>query len=239
MQQLTNQTAFITGATKGMGRAIANKLAALGCNLSLTARNSADLETLKTILESQYTGVTVQYKVCDLADPHQLDELIDWLNAHTPAPDILVNNVGIFKPASILDETEADFAKQMQVNYYVPHRISRAVGRTMRKNRQGHIFNISSIASREPVATAGTYTVTKFAIRGLTQVLRDELRSYGVKVTEIIPGSTLTASWEGTDIPADRFILPEDVADAIAACLLMSEGAHVEEIRIKPQLGNI
>src|SRR5690606_28445377 len=114
----------------------------------------------------------------------------------------------------------------------------RAIGRSMRGNRHGHIFNISSIASREPVPSAGTYTVTKFAVRGLTHVLREELRPHNVKVTEIIPGSTLTSAWEGTEIPAKQFILPADIAEAIVTCLRMSDDANVEEIVIKPRYGN-
>ncbi|MGV3761133.1 SDR family NAD(P)-dependent oxidoreductase [Parapedobacter sp.] len=239
MLHLKQRTALITGATKGMGLAITNKLAALGCNLLLTARNKEELEMLKATLENQHAGITVQYNACDVADAQQLDGLISWLAETVPGPDILINNVGIFKPVSVLDETDEDFQQQLQVNYITPHLLSRAVGRHMRKNRRGHIFNISSIASREPVSAAGTYTVTKFAVRGLTQVLREELRSHDVKVTEIIPGSTLTSSWEGTEIPADRFILPADIAEAIVTCLRMSDGANMEEIVIKPRYGNI
>ena len=239
MLQLTNRTALITGATKGMGLAITNKLATLGCNLLLTARSTEDLETLKAMLESQHTGIHVQYMACDVADAGQLERLVSWIGGHAAAPDILINNVGIFKPVSVLDETDEDFHGQWQVNYITPHLLSRAVGRRMRENRRGHIFNIGSIASREPVASAGTYTVTKFAVTGLTHVLREELRPHDVKVTEIIPGSTLTASWEGTEIPADRFILPADIAEAIVTCLLMRKGANVEEMVIKPKYGNI
>src|SRR5690606_6887263 len=132
-------------------------------------------------------------------------------------------------PVSVLDETEADFEQQLLVNYVAPHRLSRTIGRIMRQNRRGHIFNISSIASREPVSDAGTYTVTKFAVRGLTYVLREELRLHDVKVTDIIPPSPLTSKWGGTDVPANQFILPEGIAAAIVACLGMSDGAGVEE----------
>src|SRR5690606_15965230 len=107
---------------------------------------------------------------------------------------------------SILNETDADFRDQLNLNYRAPHLICRAIGRLMRDQRRGHIINITSIASREPVPEAGSYTVTKYALMGLTHVLREELRGYGVHVTEIIPGSTLTSSWEGTDIPAERFV---------------------------------
>lgn len=238
MLQSMYRTALITGATKGMGLAITNKLAALGYHLLLTARKVDELETLKITLESQHAGVTVHYRAYDVADTSQLNGLINWVNGMVVAPDILINNVGIFKPVSVLDETDEDFHRQLQVNYITPHLLSRAIGRRMRKNHHGHIFNISSIASREPVSSAGTYTVTKFAVRGLTHVLREELRPHGVKVTEIIPGSTLTSSWEGSEIPADQFILPADIAEAIVTCLRMSDGATVEEIMIKPRYGN-
>jgi len=233
MPSHTNHTALITGATKGMGRAIAEKLAQCGYNLLLAARSDRELETLREQLETQHAGIQVGYLSCDFSEADQVGKLIEWIESKTTAVDVLVNNVGIFIPTSILDETDADFHRQMQVNYITPHLLSRAVGRSMRRHRRGHIFNISSIASREPVSSAGTYTVTKFAVRGLTHVLRDELRPYHVKVTEIIPGSTLTSSWEGTEVPADQFILPVDIAQAIVTCLQMSEGANIEEIMIK------
>lgn len=238
MRPLINQTALITGATKGMGHAIAEKLAECGCNLLLSARSSETLETLKYQLENRYSGITVQYFACDFGDSKQLAGLIHWIEERFPGLDILVNNVGIFRPVSLLNESDEDFDLQMRVNYHTPHRLSRSIARNMCKNGKGHIFNISSIASREPVSSAGTYTVTKYAVRGLTQVLRDEVRPHGVKVTEIIPGSTLTSSWEGTSVSADQFILPADIATAVAACLQLSAGAHVDEIVIKPQYGN-
>lgn len=238
MPTLTDQTALITGATKGMGRAIAEKLAQHGCNLLLSARDSQALDTLKTNLEARYPTISVRYFPCDFSVSAQLTQFTQWIEDTAPGLDILVNNVGIFRPVSILDETAQDFEQQLQINYVTPHILSRAVGRNMRKNRTGHIFNISSIASRIPVSSAGTYTVTKYAVMGLTQVLRDELRPFDVKVTEIIPGSTLTSSWEGTTIPADQFILPADIAAAIIACLEMSEGASVDEMIIKPKYGN-
>ena len=238
MSLYNNYTALITGATKGMGRTIAEKLAQSGYNLLLIARDNQALEALKGKLETLHVGINVAYLTCDFSKHEQVSTLITTIENLATDVDILVNNVGIFKPASILDESDADFNQQMQINYYTPHLLSRAIGRRMRQNRHGHIFNISSIASREPVSSAGTYTVTKFAVRGLTHVLRDELKPYDVKVTEIIPGSTLTSSWEGTEVPADEFILATDIAEAIVTCLRMSKGANVDEIVIKPKYGN-
>lgn len=237
MTNLSDKTAFITGATKGMGLAIAKKLARNACNLVLCARNEKALYQLKQHLEESYPAISVNVRACDLSLKQQVRELAEWVAPQTV--DILINNAGIYRPVSILDESEADYELQMQVNYYAAHYLCQTIGRTMRKNHSGHIINISSIASRTPVAAAGTYTVTKYAISGLTEVLRDELRPFGVRVTEIIPGSTLTSSWEGTTIPADRFVLPEDIAQAILTCLTVSDGANVDELVIKPRYGNI
>ena len=109
----------------------------------------------------------------------------------------------------------------------------------MRLNKAGHIINICSSASITPVNEAGSYTVTKFALLGLTKVLRQELMQHNVKVTAIIPGSTLTNSWAGTSIPENRFIAAEDIANAVMYCLSVSSGANVDEIIINPLSGNI
>jgi Short-chain dehydrogenases of various substrate specificities len=239
MQPTNNQKALVTGATKGIGRAIAEKLAASGYDLVVSARDMGALETLKSMLESRHAGISVTPYACDFRDSIQRKEFVRWIDLHYAQIDVLINNAGIFKPVSLLDESDEDFTDQMSVNYYTAHLLARTVGRNMRKHRKGHIFMVSSIASREPVAAAGTYTVTKYAVSGLTHVLRDELRQHDVKVTEIIPGSTLTSSWAGTTIPSERFILPADIAEAVLTCLRMSKGASVEQIVIKPRYGNI
>ena len=135
---------------------------------------------------------------------------------------------------SLLEETQIDFEVQWQVNFMTAYTLSRHFGKKMRDRGSGHIFNISSIASRRPVAAAGSYTVTKYALAGLNAVLRTELGAYGVKVTEIIPGATLTASWEGADVQEDRFVAADDIAEAIRVCLRMSGGANIDEIVLKP-----
>ena len=237
MTQLSNKSAFITGATKGMGLAIAEKLAQHGYNLLLCARNEQELMQLKQRLEAQHAGIEINTYPCDVSQKQQVHALAEW--ASTQPVDILINNVGIYKPVSILEESLEDHESQMQINFYTPYYLCQKLGRIMREKRRGHIINISSIASRAPVSAAGTYTVTKYALSGLTHVLRDELRAAGVKVTEIIPGSTLTSSWEGTTISDNRFVLPTDIAQAVFTCLTLSEGANVDELMVTPQQGNI
>jgi hypothetical protein len=109
----------------------------------------------------------------------------------------------------------------------------------MKDAREGHIVTICSVAALDPIAAAGTYSVTKIALLGLSKVMRLEMQPYNVKVTAVIPGSTLTNSWAGTTINQDKFVLPEDIASAIVNIYNMSKGANVDEIIIRPSTGQV
>ena len=105
--------------------------------------------------------------------------------------------------------------------------------------RNGHIFNMCSTASIIPYVNGGSYCISKFALYGMSKVLREEMKAYGIRVTAILPGATLTPSWEEVDLPPERFIKPDDVAQAVKSAYLLSENSVVEEILIRPQLGDI
>ncbi|MEO8795231.1 MAG: SDR family oxidoreductase [Daejeonella sp.] len=231
--------AIVTGGTKGIGKAICLKLAANNCSLAVCARNWTDLQNLKNEIAEKFPGVQVVLFKADLEKPKDVLDFADFVNSEFKFVDILINNAGIFIPSAFLDEDENAFEKQMQINLNTPVVLSRIFGLKMRDQKKGHIFNICSVASLNPAENAGSYSVTKFALLGLTKVLRMELKSFGVKVTAVLPGSTLTASWEGTTIPADKFVKPDDVADAIVNTLKMSPGANVDEIIITPLGGDV
>lgn len=234
MSQLLGKSALITGASKGMGKAIALALAAEGYDLALCARHIDGLEELEHEIQMKNPAVKVFLKACDFSYEKNVEELAEWVEDKFPVLDVLVNNVGLYERVSLLKEGANVLEKHMQVNLNTPHFLSAYFGKIMRDAGRGHIFSITSIAAHEPVKEAGSYTITKFALSGLTQVLREELRNFGVKVTEIIPSSTLTSSWEGTTIPADQFIWPEDIAKTLIACLSMSKGANIDEVVIRP-----
>lgn len=234
MSQLVQKSALITGASKGMGKAIALALAEEGYDLAVCARHIDGLETLEREIQRKNPSIKVFFKACDFSIEKEVEELARWVEEKFPVLDVLVNNVGIYERVSLLKEGPNVLEKHMQVNLNTPHYLSAYFGRIMRDARKGHIFSITSIAAREPVKEAGSYTITKFALSGLTQVLREELRDFGVKVTEVIPSSTLTASWEGTTVPAEQFIWPEDIAKIIVTCLSLSHGANIDEVVIKP-----
>ncbi|WP_316840468.1 SDR family oxidoreductase [Pedobacter gandavensis] len=224
--------AVITGATKGIGRAIAIKLAESGYNVAICARNAVELEAFKT--ELSVSGLSVFTYVADL---EQKEEVLAFCNAVTGSfarIDVLVNNAGVFLPGSMFDEADEAFEKQLNLNLLAPYYLSKYFGKIMRNQQSGHIFNICSIASKEIVPNAGGYSVTKSALLSLNDVCREELSKYNVKVTAILPGSTLTSSWEGTEIPAERFVQPEDIANTIHTILNLSTGVNVDEVTLKP-----
>lgn len=224
--------AIITGATKGIGRAIAIMLAREGYNLAICSRNEAELSAFASSLKSY--GVEVFYKVTDCASKSSVYDFCNFCSAVFEHTDLLVNNAGTFIPGSFLDEDDDSFEQQLHVNLSCAYYLGKYVGREMRSRRAGHIINICSTASKQIKENAGSYAVTKSALLSLNNVLRDELATHNVKVTAILPGSTLTASWDGTEIPKEKFVQPEDIAQSISQLLKLSNGANVDELIIRP-----
>jgi 3-oxoacyl-[acyl-carrier protein] reductase len=229
----TIMNALVTGATKGIGRAISKKLAENGYNLAICARNEEKLKEFA--LELEALGVNVIYLTTDCSDKQAVHRFCEFTAREMGPIDVLVNNAGAFLPGALLDEAEENFDLQLLLNLNAPYIFSKFFGKVMRDRRSGHIFNICSVASKEIVINAGSYTVTKAALLSLNNVLRQELASYNVKVTAILPGSTFTASWEGTVLPKEQFVQPEDIANTIDTILKLSVGVNVDEVIIKPQ----
>ena len=224
--------AIITGATKGIGRAIAIMLAKTGYNLALCSRNRLELEELK--MQLACTGVKILVKEVDCGIKADIYAFCEFIASEFPRVDVLVNNAGVFLPGSVLDEPDDYFENQLNLNLSAAYYLSKFVGRMMRNEASGYIFNICSVASKQNVENAGSYSVTKAALLSLNHVFKEELSKYNVKVTAILPGSTLTSSWEGTQIPHERFVQPEDIAKTIHQVLNLSVGVNVDEITIKP-----
>ena len=233
------KNALITGSTKGMGRAISISFVNEGINVAICSRNEEELLKFK----EELLGLNLDIKVfAQVADGSKKSELLKFAadaERELGFIDIVVNSLGMFIPASILDEGDDVFEKQLNTNLMPTYELYRYFGKTMIAARKGHFFNICSVASLNPIAQAGTYSVTKYALLGLTKVMRLEMQDHGVKVTAIIPGSTLTDSWKGVEVDKDTMVLPEDIASAIINIYKMSTGANVDEIIIKPAPGQI
>ncbi|MHA4896775.1 SDR family oxidoreductase [Pedobacter sp. PWIIR3] len=224
--------AIVTGATKGIGRAVAIKLAEAGYNLAICSRNGTELEELTQSL--RYTEVKVLAVKADLSVKQECVNFCNAVRNEMPDADVLVNNAGLFLTGSVLDEADDQFERMLDLNLKSAYYCSKFFGKIMRERRFGHIFNICSVASKKIAENAGSYSVTKAAMFSLNSVFREELSKYNVKVTAVLPGATLTSSWEGTNIPSDHFVQAEDIAKSITSILCLSAGANVEEITINP-----
>ncbi len=224
--------AVVTGATKGIGRAIAVKLAESGYNLAICSRNLKELQLFAK--ELKYTGVQIVFKQTDCSNKEEVYNFCRFAEWELGNPDVLVNNAGVFLSGSLLDEADEQLEMQMKLNVHAAYYCSKFFGKIMITQQKGHVFNICSVASKLPAENAGSYSVTKAALLSLNHVLRQELSKYNIKVTAILPGSTLTASWKGTEIPSADFVQPEDIAETLFTILSLSSGANVEEIVIKP-----
>jgi len=228
----------VTGGSRGIGRAIVEKFTSNGFNAVVCGRNFPDLEALKDEIE-QKQDVQVLIKSTDLAIKEEVKDFGEFVLKYIESPAVLVNNAGVFVPGAVHDEQEGVLEKMMKTNVYSAYHITRALLPAMKSAKQGHIFNMCSTASIIPYVNGGSYCITKFALLGFSKVLREELKETGIKVTAVLPGATHTDSWKGVDIPEERFMKPEDVAETVHGAYALSERAVIEEILMRPQLGDI
>lgn len=233
-----NKFAVVTGGTKGIGKAILEKFASEGFDLATCARKENELKNLQKELEEKYP-IKVMVFQADLADKSQIKLFTGFVSSLGRPVDVLVNNAGYFIPGQVLDEPEGSLESMVNSNVYSAYYVTRGIAPAMKKLHSGHIFNMCSIASIKAYPNGGSYAISKFALLGFSKVLREELKEFGVRVTSLLPGATKTASWDGVDLPDDRFMKVEDVADTVFAVFALSKNSVVEEILIRPQLGDI
>ncbi len=234
-----NKVAVITGGTKGIGRAMVNAFAAHGFDVITCSRHSAELDALKSDVESKYPNREMLTRKSDLSLRDEVHDFVTFILSKRSQIDVLINNTGVFLPGSIGSEPEGRLETMINTNLYSAYYLTRGLLPQMVHNSSGHIFNICSIASIMAYANGGSYSISKFAMLGFNKVLREEMKPHGIRVTAVLPGATLTPSWDGVDLPASRLMKPEDVADAVMGAYLLSKNSVVEEILIRPQEGDI
>jgi short-subunit dehydrogenase len=230
---------IISGATKGIGRAIAESFAAEGFNLFICSRNQADLDAMKKALTEQYQDLLVHTRAADVSKKSEVLAFADFINQRTNKIDVLVNNAGVFRPGLITEEEDGVLETLIETNLYSAYRLTRAVLPLLRRNGKGHIFNMCSIASILAYPHGGSYSISKFALLGFSKVLREELKETGIKVTAILPGATWSAAWAGAGFPEERLMQAADIAKTIWSAYQLSDSAVVEEIIVRPQLGDL
>ena len=234
-----NKLAVVTAGSRGIGKAIVMRLAQAGFDVATCSRSEEKLQQLQQEVQTAYPSATIYIKPTDMADKAQVDAFTDFVKALERPVELLVNNAGLFVPGKVHEEADGVLEQMINTNLYSAYYATRSLVADMMARKSGYIFNICSTASIIPYINGGSYCISKFALLGFSKVLREEMKEHGVRVTAILPGATLTDSWAGVDLPEERFMPPEDVADALYSAYAMSTRTVVEEILIRPQLGDI
>ncbi|MCU0335403.1 MAG: SDR family oxidoreductase [Chitinophagaceae bacterium] len=232
---------IITGASRGLGWAMAEAFAAdqQGHTLVLMARDAARLQQAAMQLQARFSQTTVLHYACQLGQQAQLPALQQWLQQHAPVADVLINNAGYFVPGSVHAEAEGNLEAMLEANLLSAYQLTRLVLPGMMSHGRGHVFNICSIASLKAYPGGGSYSISKFALYGFGQNLREEMKPHGIKVTNVMPGATWTDSWAGSGIPPERLMEAQDIASMVYACAHLSPQAVVEDIVMRPQPGDL
>ncbi len=235
---MNKKLAIITGGGQGIGRAIADIFALNGFDLCLISRNIQTLQIAKKELESTYKNQTLIF-AADLSKKNEVNTALEFINNLNKNIDVLVNNTGTYMPGQVHNEAEGNLEKMIETNLYSAYNLTKGIVPSMIAQKSGHIFTICSVASIMPYINGGSYCISKFALLGFTKVLREEMKEFGIKVTAILPGATKTASWDGANIEDSRLMQPQDVAEGIMSAYKMSKNSVVEELLIRPQLGDL
>ena len=228
----------ITGASQGIGRAVAEAFAREPeAQLALVARSKDKLEAVAAACRE--VGATAEVFVCDVTNDDAVQQTAGTIIGRWGAPKVLVNNAGLFRPGSVQDTSPALFREQIAVNLTSAFVMTQAFLPALLKQNRGHLFFMGSVASIQGYPGGIAYCAAKHGLLGLARVVREETKTHGLRVTTILAGATFTPSWEGVDLPASRFMPPEDIAATVVNAYHLSDRAVVEEILVRPQLGDI
>jgi len=229
---------IITGASRGIGFAIAEIFAQNGYNLYITSRSDFKLYKAMEMLQTRFPDVEIQAKAFDLSQKESAIAFGNWCLENT-VPQVLINNTGLFEPGNISDEPDGTLESQIATNLYSAYHVTRTLLPAMKQRQQGHIFNMCSIASLKAYPNGGAYSISKYALHGFSTNLREELKPHGIKVTSVFPGAVFTDSWEGFDNSSKRIMEAADIARMVFAASQLSFAACVEDIILRPQLGDL
>lgn len=231
--------AVVTGSSKGIGKAIAVSLVKEGWDVALTSRNLKELKSIADELKEIRPEAQIEIHEIDFSIPDAAREYGEAILDIWYGVDMLVNNAGLYLPGTVENEDEGVLEKLLQVNLLSPYHLSRTLLPVMRKANQGRIVNICSVASILAYPNGGAYTISKFGLYGFSKSLREELKNTNIKVTSILPGATWSDSWKGADLPFERLMPAEDIAQTVLYLTRLSDQSNPEEIIIRPQQGDL
>ena len=236
--RLGGQVALITGATRGIGLAIARALAAESCNLILTGRDEKALAKISRELASAKTKILAH--PCDVRDPHSVDALFRAARRRFKRLDILINNAGIAHANVPVEKLPLPTWRDvLETNLTGTFLVTQAALAVMK--RGGTIVNNLSIAANRVFPGSAAYNASKHGALGLTNTLREELRPRGIRVIALLPGATDTEIWTTLwpEAPRKKMMSPATVAQAVVDAILLPANATVETIEILPTAGTL
>lgn len=231
---------LITGASQGIGAAIARVFAAevRGVRLALVARNAKKLRAVAAECAKLGAADAVALP-CDTSDEAAVTKLARAVTKRFGAVDALINNAGKFLGAPFLQLSAADFDAQIAANLRSVFLVSKALVPAMVQRGSGDVFNMGSVASFKALPGMAAYGAAKHGVLGLSRVMREELKPTGVRVCCVMPGGTESPSWDGSGVESARLMAAEDVARAFLDIYRLSRRTVVEEIVLRPQLGDL
>ncbi len=228
-------TVLITGATKGIGRAIAERFAPECKVLHLVSRHASDLLELNDVLSR--SGLEIHVHEVDLSEAIQVQQLVTDVLQISPNIDVLINNAGVYLPGSLLDESSGNLDYMIRLNVLSHYELTKGLVSALKG--KGHVFHMASLASRKMFVNKPSYSISKHAQLALTDAFRHELRPLGIRVTTVMPGPTWSASWENVDFPEERLLDPRHIADLMWHAWNLPQEVDLEELVIRPREGDI
>jgi 3-oxoacyl-[acyl-carrier protein] reductase len=233
---LREQVAVVTGAARGIGEAIALRVARMGAAVVLTARDQARLEQVTAAIEQ--CGGKAMALPCDLTDEKAVAALGERVVREFARCDILVNNAGVSVPRKpLVDLAVNEWDQMMQTNLRAPYLMIRALAPLMIAARYGHIINISSLAGKNVLPEGAAYSASKWGLNGLTYSVAEELRQHNVRVSVIAPGSVNTRfGGGGSTKDRTRMVQPDDVAQVVSLLVTQAPSSFVSEVLLRPTM---
>ncbi len=228
----------ISGASKGIGLAIAKKYAGAGHNVAICSRSMEKLQSAKAEIKS-LKGGDVYILRTDVSKKEEVLAFAEFCLKELGQVNILVNNAGYYLPGNLYNEAEGTLENMINTNLYSAYHLTRALVPAMMEQGSGDIVNICSVASINAYPNGGAYSVSKFALHGFSQNLREEMKNHGIRVISVLPGAVLTDSWAGYTGNENRLMGAEDIADAVFSATSLSRRTVVEDIILRPQLGDL
>ncbi len=233
MLTLTGKTALVTGAGKGIGRAIAIGLAREGVHVGLVSRTEKDLASVAEEIRSH--GVNAAIATADVSRIEEVNAAVEKIQGQLGPVDILINNAGIGTFGKFLEIEPAAWEEMVRVNLFGVYYVTRAVLPQMIERKTGDIINISSTAGKAGAAVTSAYSASKFAVFGLGESLMQEVRKHNIRVTTLAPSTIVTELAHSANLitgDAERVMHPEDFAELIVAQLKLNRRVLVKEASI-------